>query len=376
MATKFPVLVFNGPRQSGKTTLAKMAFPDYRYVSLENPDSRNFALKDPKGFLDAHNAHVILDEVQNSPELFSYIQQMVDDSGMTGQFILSGSHNFLLHERITQTLSGRVYRQELLPLSYEELREVDEQEILKLIIHGGYPRIYDKEIQPGYFFPSYIDSYIERDIRSLKNIHNLSLFKKFMIMLAHYNGQLFNAHEISKKLGINSKTIQDWFSLLKASYIVFDLPPWYRNFSKRLVKSPKLYFYDTGLVAHLLGVRKPEQLVNSPYKGPLFENFIILEMMKAHINRSIDCEMYFWRDNHGNEIDLILESGPNVSCIEIKASSTVKQDYIDKLHYLDGREASLNISHYLAMMIGNTQYRSSETILSWKDCSSLVNLND
>ena len=335
MSEKFPVLVFTGPRQSGKTTLAKLVFPKYRYVSLENPDHLEFALSDPRGFLALYDKYVIIDEAQNAPQLFSYIQQIVDDSGLTGQYVLSGSQNFLLLEKITQSLAGRVYLMELLPLAQDEIKSV-----------------------------------VTQDVKTIINVKDLALFRKFLSLLAHHVGQLFNASSISKQLGVDSKTVQRWMSLLESSYIAFTLVPWHTNFSKRIVKTPKLYFYDTGLVAFLLGIKKPEDLVLSTYKGALFENYCILELMKSHKNKGVAQDFYFWRDSNGNEIDLLLVDGLNVACLEMKASKTVKSEYLKALHYLDTTEG-YNYKHYLINTSDSSQKRTNEEIVSWNNLIDL-----
>ena len=372
MAQKFPVLVFTGPRQSGKTTLCKIAFPTYRYVSLENPDMLYFATSDPKGFLKVYDKYVIIDEAQNAPQIFSYIQQLVDDANVTGQYILSGSQNFLLLEKITQSLAGRVYMMELLPLNHKEIASVKEQTVYEEMVVGSYPRVYDKGINPQDFYGQYIQTYIERDVRSIINVQDLTLFRKFMMLLAHHAGQLFNANSISKNLGIDVKTVQRWLSILEASYIVFTLPPWYKNFSKRIVKTPKLYFYDIGVVAYLLGIETSEELILSNYKGALFENYGLLELLKSHKNLGIKHNYYFWRDSNGHEIDLIIEQGQQVKCVEFKASETVKSEFIKALHYLDGLEKKLILSHYLYNTQDTTQKRSNETIVSWKDVTAIL----
>jgi predicted AAA+ superfamily ATPase len=313
---------------------------------------------------------VIIDEAQNAPQLFSYIQQIVDDSGLTGQYVLSGSQNFLLLEKITQSLAGRVYLMELLPLAQDEIQTVKQQDVFASIFNGSYPRVYDKQIQPRDFYPAYIRTYVERDVKTIINVQDLTLFRKFLYLLAHHVGQLFNASTISKQLGVDSKTVQRWMSLLESSYIAFTLVPWHANFSKRIVKTPKLYFYDTGLVAYLLGIKKPEDLVLSTYKGALFENYCILELMKSHKNKGVAQDFYFWRDSNGNEIDLLLVDGVEVSCLEMKASQTVKSEYLKALHYLDDTQG-YSYNHYLVNTSELNQKRSNEEIISWGKLSGL-----
>lgn len=367
MAEKFPVLVLTGPRQSGKTTLLKMCFPEYRYVSLENPQQLEFALTDPEGFLALYDRKVIIDEVQNAPELFSYIQQIVDESNLTGHYMLSGSQNLLLLEKITQTLAGRVYIQELLPLSYSEIVQIHTLTIEDLLVNGSYPRLYDKEIGPIDFYPSYIKTYVERDVRTIVNVQELNSFRKFMRLLAHQAGQLFNASEIAKKLQQDSKTIQRWLSVLESSYLAFTLEPWYSNLSKRIVKTPKLYFYDTGLLCSLLGIKTSEDIVNSNYKGAIFENYVLLEFMKHHKSNGKQVEYNFWRDSNQNEIDLLITDGTNLQCVEMKASLTVRPEHIRSLHYIDLLVSDFQMSHTLVNFFNETQQRTNETILSWKE---------
>lgn len=368
MATKFPILTFTGPRQSGKTTLCKLAFPNYRYVSLENPDEYGFAMNDPKGFLKYYDKYVIFDEIQNTPELFSYIQQIVDESNLPGHYILSGSQNFLMLEKVTQSLASRVYLLNLLPLSYQELKIIQKDvSIDEIIFNGGYPRIYSQKISPKDFFPSYIDTYLVRDVRTIMNIQNLSLFKQFISLCATHAGQLWNANKFSKILQIDVKTVQNWLSVLEASYIVFTLKPWRRNFSKRIIKTPKLYFYDAGLLAHILEIENADEWITSPHKGALFENFMLVEVLKNYWNKGQRAPFYFWRDSNGNEIDLIIEKGKNIKCIEFKASETVKPEFIKALHFLDNLNDEYQFSHFLINSSDLTQKRTKETILSWRD---------
>jgi predicted AAA+ superfamily ATPase len=373
MAEKFPVLVFTGPRQSGKTTLAKITFPEYRYVSLENPENLAFALNDPKGFLEIYDKYVIIDEVQNAPELFSYIQQIVDDSGLCGHYILSGSQNFLLLEKITQTLAGRIYLMELLPLSHTEINQIKETAIEEELFSGSYPRLYNMNIEPKDFYPGYIKTYVERDVRTILNVHDIKLFRKLLSLLAHYAGQQFNASEIAKKLHIDSKTVQRWMSILEASYIAFTLEPWHANLSKRVVKTPKLYFYDTGLLCYLLGIKSVEELRISSYKGAIFENYVLLEILKSQHAQGNQLDMYYWRDTNQNEIDLLIVDGQKIHCIEMKASLTVRPEHIKALHYLDDFINSYQLKHYLVNFFEESQKRSNELILSWRDIEMKIN---
>jgi predicted AAA+ superfamily ATPase len=372
MANKFPVLVLTGPRQSGKTTLAKMCFPDYRYVSLENPQLLDFALSDPSGFLAVYDRFVIIDEAQNAPQLFSYIQQLVDDSQQAGQFILSGSQNFLLLEKITQSLAGRVYIMELLPLSHDEITQHADTQVEQELFHGSYPRLYNMDISAVDFYPAYIKTYVERDVRTIINVQELKSFRKFLRLLAHQAGQLFNASELAKKLQLDSKTIQRWLSILETSYIAFTLEPWHNNLSKRVVKTPKLYFYDTGLLCSLLGIKSTQELITSTYKGAIFENYVLLELKKQHNAIGKQVEYNFWRDSNQKEIDLLITDGLDLHLLEMKASLTVRNEHIRSLHFLDDLLTDYNTKHYLVNFYDATQVRSRETIVSWKDAGLCV----
>lgn len=371
MVEKFPVIVVTGPRQSGKTTLCKQLFSDYRYVSLENPDDRLFAENDPRAFFEFYSSRVILDEIQNVPQLFSYIQELVDKSGEVGQFILTGSQNFLMLEKISQTLAGRVYISHLLPLSNREISQKYEQDLSLTIFKGGYPRIYDRDIHPLDFFPSYTQTYIERDVRKMLNIKDLSLFSAFLKLCAGRVGQLFNASSIANELGVDYKTIQSWVSLLEASFVIYKLQPWHVNFNKRIVKTPKLYFYDTGLAVYLLGLRSPKEINIHFAKGPLFENYCISEYLKSKWNRGETERCYFWRDNIGNEIDLLIENGSNLSIVEIKSGKTIKDDFFRGLKYFEKTAKNYSINKYLVYSGDSSRKQYDTKILSWNKIEEL-----
>ena len=371
MATKFPILAITGPRQSGKTTLCQKLFKKYRYISLENLDNKEYAISDPKGFLEEYNDKVIIDEAQNAPELFSYIQGMVDESGKTGQYILTGSQNFLLLSKISQTLAGRVYIYHLLPFSHNELKATYNQTIWSSIFKGGYPRIYDKKINPKDFFPSYVQTYLERDVRSIMQVNNLSLFGRFLKMCAGRIGQIFNASSLANELGIDYKTIQSWLSVLETSFIVYRLQPWHKNFNKRIVKSPKLYFYDTGLASYLLGLKKQEDINFHFIKGALFENFIVTEYIKTKWNKGEPASCYYWRDSTGNEIDLLIDNGEQLKIIEIKASQTIKQDFFKGINRFEKLASKYTLDKYLVYAGKESQKRTNVQVLSWTDLKTI-----
>ncbi|RMZ50114.1 ATP-binding protein [Flavobacteriaceae bacterium PRS1] len=371
MATKFPVIAITGPRQSGKTTLCKKLFKDYRYVSLENPDNKEFALSDPKGFLEEYNDNVIIDEVQNAPELFSYIQGIVDESKKTGQYILTGSQNFLLLEKISQTLAGRIYIYHLLPFSYSELNVKYKQVLLTHIFKGGYPRIYDKDIHPSDFFPSYIQTYLERDVRTILNIKDINKFGMFVKICAGRIGQIFNSSNIANELGIDHKTVISWLSILEASFIVYRLQPWHTNFNKRTIKSPKIYFYDTGLACYLLGLKKESELKLHFAKGSLFENYVITEHLKNRLNIGLQLSSYFWRDSSGNEIDLLVEEAKTLKIVEIKSGKTIKTDFFKGLNKFEKLANNFTVKKLLVYGGNESQKRSHVQILSWKDVKQI-----
>lgn len=334
LLSKFPLLAITGPRQSGKTTFARRLKPDYTYVNLELPEARDFAKSDPLGFLRTYQNGVILDEVQWVPELFSYLQVLTDDRNIPGEYILTGSQNFLLSNQITQSLAGRVAMLNLLPFSIEELSDrVKGEDWETIVVNGGYPRKYQFDIAPSDYYPNYIQTYIERDVRQILNIMDLGNFQKFLQLLAGRVGQIFNQSNFSNELGINQKTVDSWLSVLETSFIAFRLPAYYRNFNKRVLKTPKVYFYDTGVLCSLLGIKNPQDMKVHFARGPLFENLVVLELMKKEMNAGNIPSLYYWRDNHQNEVDLLQEKDGKLTAIEIKSSETYHSDFLKGLKY-------------------------------------------
>jgi uncharacterized protein len=325
---KYPVLTITGPRQSGKTTLAKALFGHKPYVSLEDPDQRHLAKNDPRGFLKNYPRGAILDEIQRAPEIVSYIQSIVDNANKSGIFVLTGSQQLEISQTISQSLAGRTALVKLLPLSLSELHAWQSQQNLnKLMLNGFYPRVYNKKIKPYDFYSNYFETYIERDLRQLSNIENLHTFEKFVKLLAGRTGQLLNYNNLANDLGVSQPTIRKWISILEASYIIFLLPPFYRNIRKRLVKTPKLYFYDTGLVSYLMGIENTTHLKTHPLRGNIFENFVVMEFLKERFNQGKKSNLYYYRDRSGNEVDLILQQANYLHAIEIKSAETINLDF-------------------------------------------------
>jgi uncharacterized protein len=327
-AQSFRAVLLVGPRQSGKTTLVKQCFPDKPYISLENPDMRELATSDPRAFLNNFLQGAILDEVQRVPILFNYLQEILDNTEKDGLFILTGSNNILLQENVTQTLAGRIGILDLLPLSYREIRQnLQDVSLAEIIIKGFYPEIYDKNRKPQIWYPSYIRTYIERDVRQIKQIEDTILFHKFIKLCAGRIGQQLNLASFSNECGINARTVQSWLSVLQSTYVIHLLQPFYQNFNKRIVKSPKLYFYDTGLACSLLNIKAKDEIMLSHFKGALVENFIVSECIKNQQNRQTGEQFYYWRDNNGVEIDLLVARGNSFMPIEIKSAQTYTRDF-------------------------------------------------
>ena len=369
--SKYPVLAVTGARQSGKTTLMKEAFKDYTYLSLENPDIREYALQDTKGFLKEYNSFVIFDEAQRVPQLFSYLQDIVDRDKTMGRFILSGSQNFHLLHNITQSLSGRVALFTLFPFDIEEMKKVNilKENLSEQIFTGAYPAIYDRDIHPTRYFKDYFDTYIKRDITELKNIHDMNTFVRFIRICASRAGQLLNYNDLARDTGVSHTTCRQWLSLLEASYIIFMLPPFFNNYSKRIIKSPKLYFYDTGLLCYLLNYKENSLSPMERSWGHLFENFIVAEMQKQIAHKNLFRTLYFWRDSHGNEVDVLFIENGKINIFEIKASTTVSSTMFKSLDYFTKLADPNEVNRYLIYGGDTSQNRSNYAVLPWHTIS-------
>lgn len=331
----FSVITITGPRQSGKTTLIRTLFPHLPYYTLENLDVRSFAGNDPIAFLNQHAEGMVLDEVHNVPNLLSYIQGMVDENPMR-RFILSGSSQFAMLKKVTQSLAGRTAVFELLPMSYSEIREsAANMPLDDLLLNGFYPAIHSGRNVSKFLYPAYIKTYLDRDVRDLLQIKDMMQFHTFIRLCAGRIGSLFKASELANEIGVSSNTITAWLSVLQASYIIVLLPPYFENSRKRLTKSPKLYFTDTGLACCLLGIENTRQLATDKMRGPLFENFIVMEAIKHRYNQGKESNLYFYRDSNQNEIDLLLRNNSGFYGIEIKSSMTYHADFEKALKQMD-----------------------------------------
>lgn len=336
LSKQYPVVTLLGPRQSGKTTLVKQCFPNHTYINLEEPDTRLFAKEDPRGFLKGYSGNLILDEIQRVPDLLSYIQVIVDSKQKKGHFILTGSHQFELHQSITQSLAGRTALLTLLPLSLAELQAAGEVISLdQALFNGFYPRVYQDKLNPTQVYRDYFKTYVERDVRQLINIKDLSLFEKFIHICAGRVGTILNINQLSNDTGISTRTVEQWLSLLEASFIIYKLQPYYENFGKRVIKAPKFYFTDVGLLSYLLGIEDPKQLFRDPLRGNWVENLVVLELVKARLNSNLDPNFYYFRDSHQHEVDVIFKCGSELIPIEIKASQTFNSDFLKELRYFE-----------------------------------------
>ncbi len=335
LALQYPVVMITGPRQAGKTSLAQRCFPEKPYFSLENPDIREQITADPRAFFSANPEGAIIDEFQRYPDILSYIQGIVDERRMKGQFILTGSNNVIMLSQVAQSLAGRVAILKLLPLTIGELsdsgREFNTDDYL---VNGFYPGIYSEGLNSLKAYRNYYETYVDRDIRQLLQIKELVYFQRFIKLCAGRTGQLFNASSLANEVGVSSMTIQSWLSALQATFIVFLVQPWSANISKRMVKTPKLYFYDVGLASYLLGIENISHIETHPLRGALFENMVILELLKKRYNAGLDNNLYFYRDNHGNEVDVLQESGYQLNLFEIKSGQTFTSHFLKGLEYL------------------------------------------
>ncbi|MFH1489114.1 MAG: ATP-binding protein [Pseudomonadota bacterium] len=328
-AGEYPVVTVFGPRQSGKTTLVQMTFPGKPYYSLEDPDIRLAAETDPRGFLARIPEGAVLDEIQRLPLLLSYIQGMVDRMRKPGMFVLTGSHQPEVHQAVSQTLAGRTAVLTLLPFSLPELRTYKKDwGTYDLLLKGGFPRIHEEGLNPVRFFNGYLQTYVERDVRALVNLKDLRPFQQFLMLLAGRVGNIVNYASLSNDVGVSATTVKNWISVLKASFVVFEVPPFFENVGKRVVKSPKIYFSDTGLACHLLSITSGDHASRDPLRGGLYENLIILEFLKARMNRGMRPDLYFFRDTHGNEVDIVLREGNTLIPVEIKSAGTFTRDFL------------------------------------------------
>lgn len=377
-ATLYPVVTVLGPRQSGKTTLCRMAFPDKPYVNLEQPDVRDFAQQDPKAFLAQYPDGAVLDEIQNVPTLLSWLQVLTDADPRKGRFVLTGSHQLQVNAHITQSLAGRTAVLELLPLSLSELAAVGDgatvgpDDVNQMMLQGGYPRIHAQDLPPEVMLSDYFATYVERDVRQLINLRHLREFGQCVRLLAGRTGQLLNQTSLGNEVGVSSNTITQWLSLLEASFLVFSLAPWSVNIGKRLVKSPKVYFYDVGLACWLLGIKTVEQLQHHPLRGALFENLVVLEVMKSLRNQGLRDPLYFFRDSNGLEVDLLLEHADGVQLIEIKASQTVAAPLFKNLRTVSALLGERVKSQHLVYGGDPRQARTDVDVLPYGQAGSLV----
>lgn len=372
-AGKYPVISVTGPRQSGKTTLVKSLFPKHKYISLENPETRSIALSDPKSLFDPKDQLMILDEIQYVPELLSYIQVISDETKIHGQFILTGSQSLILSEKISQTLAGRTAILKLLPFSLSEiskLKQVKDFSYEDFIFKGFYPRTYDEDISPEEFYPFYLETYVQRDVRVIRNVRDLNTFTNFVRLCAGRTGQLLDYSSLAEDIGVSVHTIKGWISILEAGFIVFQLYPYYKNFGKRMIKAPKLYFTDPGLAAFLLGIKNAEQVKTHYLKGSLFENLVVLELLKQRFNHGLPQDLWFFRDSNRNEVDVVAEN-EQLQWIEIKSTRTFSPDFLSAFRFLD-KNPDTQIGNKTIIYGGDESFTHKEVkIQSWRDLGTI-----
>jgi len=372
-AKGFPVITITGPRQSGKTTFAKMMFPDYDYVTLEDPNMREYAISDPNDFINKYSNKVIIDEFQRVPQLTSYLQGHIDTINEPGMYILTGSNQFEHLHSVSQTLAGRTAVLKLLPFSYNELysgKRTDEN-IYDIMIKGWYPRIFDQELQYSTFYNSYFETYIQRDVRSIVNVQNLNDFQRFVRLCAGRTGQIVNFSNLANEVGVTYNTIKGWISVLQASYVIELLHPYYRNYNKRIIKNPKLYFLDTGLACNLIGINKPEHLETHPIRGEIFETFVYSELLKNKYNRSLGSNLYFFRDSNNNEIDFLSESGAGLIPIEVKLNSTPRKVHFKNIEYFNKLTDNI-VQNYLIYSGIKNEHRYNCNIIGYSSITDVL----
>lgn len=346
LAGQMPAVAVTGPRQSGKTTLCRMAFPEREYVSLEPLDTRDYARTDPRGFLGQYSHDVILDEVQRAPDLFSYLQETIDEDPTPGRFVLTGSQHFGLSEAVSESLAGRIGLLHLLPLSLDELRRFDDApaDLWDTVWGGGYPRIYDRNLDPARWLADYVATYVQRDVRQVLDVTNLDAFTTFLRLAAGRTGQELNLSALGSDVGVSHNTARSWLSVLETSFVTFRVPRWHRSFRKRVVKAPKVHLLDPGLACHLLGIRKPEQLRTHPQRGAIFESWVAAEILKARLHRGLAPDLYHLREARGLEVDLLVEAEEVLFGVEVKSGATVASDFTDDLREL-GRRIERELPH-------------------------------
>ena len=369
LAGSFPVLMLTGPRQSGKTTLVRSLFPEHGYVNLENLDDRMAVEEDPVRFLrSGAETGLVIDEAQKVPALFSYLQGIVDETGLMGRYVLIGSQNFLLLEKITQSLAGRAAIGRLMPFTLDELDRAGAApaSLDDALFHGGYPPLYDRNIDPVDYFPSYIQTYIERDVRSIANLSKLGNFQRFVKLCAGRTGQLLNLSGLANDAGVDRKTVQSWLSILEASFIVFRLSPYHRDFRKRRVKQQKLYFYDTGLLCSLLDIESPRQLASHYLRGNIFECMVVSEYLKRRVHKGLRSNAWFWRDSKGHEVDLLLEQADRLTAVEIKSSETLNSELFHGLRYFQSLAGVSEEDLFLIHGGPHSRSRKYGQALSWR----------
>jgi len=384
LAAAYRIVTITGPRQTGKTTLVRTAFPTYTYVSLEDPDVRALATNDPRAFLALYSRPVIFDEIQRVPMLLSYIQTIVDNDAAKGQFILTGSHQLELSEAITQSLAGRTALLTLYPLSFAETPEASALSVDEHLYRGFLPAVHAENLNPTRFYRNYFQTYVERDVRKMLQVKDLVQFENFMRLCAGRVGQLLNASSIATEVGVSVHTIQNWFSILEASYLVIRLPPYHANLGKRLIKTPKLYFTDVGLATYLLGVESIEHIQHHPIRGSLFENMVIMELIKARTNKGLDPNLFFYRDANGNEIDVLFRRGTDAYPIEIKSAMTYQSGFrkgLDYYRHIDPRGFKRGFVIYAGDLLPESEdvstinFRNSAQALEWGRALALSDVN-